>query len=130
MEVKIIDSTETICGKVSLSEDSIIHLTFNEGSIVNREEAEDLLKTRKELLNEPQLLFVDLTSNTPKSSKSGRKYNKSEEMNRLTKAMAVYCNSSLSKIVGNILIVFNKSVFPSKIFDNKQEALDWLESHR
>ena len=51
-------------------------------------------------------------------------------MNRLTKAMAVYCHNSLSRIVGNILIGFNKSVFPSKIFDNKQEALNWLESHR
>lgn len=75
MDIKTVNSKKNICGTVCLSENHIIHLSFNKDSVVNREEAIHLLKTRKELLNEPQLLFVDLTSNTPKSSKSGRKYN-------------------------------------------------------
>jgi len=61
-------------------------------------------------------------------SKDVRDYiNKREkETGSKAKKLAVIVGSSISRITGNIYLSFSKPAYPTKLFTNRDKALDWL----
>ncbi len=43
---------------------------------------------------------------------------------------AVLVKSPLSKVIGNFFIGLNKPSVPARLFDNEEDALDWLNRYR
>ncbi len=67
-----------------------------------------------------------LKGNIPKAS---RDYSEQAFRGKII-AFAVLVKSGLSKIFGNMLMGFNKSDAPMKLFTNEEKAIAWLKAQR
>lgn len=115
---------------IERDESGIIHLNFpKEGVEIRVEDSMEILQQRISLgpQNERQLIVADLTSN-PKPDREARDYAKSDEMNAVTKGLALIVGSGLSTILGNFFLGFNKGDYPVKLFTDKQDAIEWLKT--
>lgn len=72
----------------------------------------------------PLPLLADIR-NVKRSSKEVRDYINKNADNLISK-VAVLVNSGLPKIIGNMFLSFAKPDYPTRIFTNKQKALEWL----
>lgn len=57
-----------------------------------------------------------------------RAYAASEESNATTAAVAFVVNLFVLKFVGNFYISFNKPARPTRLFETKAEAVEWLKT--
>ncbi len=57
-----------------------------------------------------------------------REYAASEESNVTTAAVAFVVNVLALKFVGNFYISFNKPARPTRLFETKEEAVEWLRT--
>lgn len=62
------------------------------------------------------------------ASKECRAYFASEEAAKIQSACALLVASPLSRLIGNFFIGLNKTKFPTKLFSNEAEAMDWLKN--
>ncbi len=44
-------------------------------------------------------------------------------------AYAILINSDISRVVGNFFLGINKPAVPTKLFDNEEEAVEWLKQY-
>lgn len=68
------------------------------------------------------------TTNFQTPTKEARDYGASE-MAKMAKAIAFISDSSLGKIVINILLTLKPQPFPAKMFTDEQEAREWLKQY-
>ena len=57
-----------------------------------------------------------------------RNYYASKEAATVMTSVALIIGSPLSRLLGNFMIGLNKTVFPTKLFTNKKEAIKWLKT--
>ena len=48
---------------------------------------------------------------------------------RMIVALAIFADSPASRVIGNIFLTVNKPIFPTRIFTDEGDALDWLEDY-
>ena len=123
---------KTKVAELSVDEHAIVHISFPlKGVPIQLKDSEELLKTRVKLTPKikKQLLLADLRNN-PKPDRGARNFANSEAMNQSTKALAFIVNNGLNTILGNLFIGFNKGKYPVKLFKNKDNAVQWLNSHK
>jgi hypothetical protein len=79
------------------------------------------------------LLPLPMISNITKQKspkKEVRDYLASPEVAKLITAGAIIANSTLSKIAGNLFLVFNQPIRPTQIFTDEASALAWLQQFK
>lgn len=107
--------------------EGIMYVTFNSAEI-NLAQAQlfitDMKREFGDLLPLPILADVSAQRN-PK--KEGRDYLGSPEATQYFKAIALVANSVLSKIAGNLFLMFSNPNVPTKIFTENTAALAWLK---
>lgn len=69
--------------------------------------------------------FVDIT-NIKVLEKEARAFYASDELAEYSKGIALYTNSTFSKLIANFFMQIDKPVVPTKMFTDKTKALDWL----
>jgi hypothetical protein len=115
---------------INMDKQGIVHLSFQEGSYINLNESKKILSSRKKWLSHPsekQLLLVDFTNN-PVPSQQSKDHARSDDVEKLTKAMACIVKGKISQIVGSFFIQMKEVHYPTKLFRNKKEAIGWLLS--
>jgi len=60
--------------------------------------------------------------------KEVRDFFASSAADNAAKASAILINSGVSKIIGNLFLLFNKPKYPTKLFRDDKKALEWLKS--
>ena len=119
---KISTKSETII----LDNSGIVKCCVHKGYYLELEDAKENLKIIKELGNGKSLpVFVDIRD-AKGGSKACRDYLASSEAAEIQKACALLVESPLSRLIGNFFIGLNKTKFPTKLFTNEDEAMDWL----
>jgi hypothetical protein len=53
----------------------------------------------------------------------------SGQLPKYIKAMALVSNSAVGKMVGNFFIILSRPPYPTRIFSNKEDAINWLKEH-
>lgn len=66
--------------------------------------------------------------NVISTTKEARDYFNGETASKNVVAMAVVINSVLGKMLASFFLSINKPKYPSKIFTNKEKAINWLDS--
>ncbi len=113
---------------INMDKQGIVHLSFQEGSYINLNESKKILSSRKRLLpNTKQFLLVDLT-NDPVPNKESKQFANSDDLINITKAMALITKGNISRIVGNFFFQMKETSYPTRLFTNKKDAIDWLLS--
>lgn len=71
-------------------------------------------------------VFVDIR-NIVSLDSATRKYFAGGEAVELISAGALYLDNCLARMAGNIFLKIDKPVVPTRLFTNKEKALQWLE---
>ena len=121
---EIITKTEHI----KVCDSGIVVCTVNQSAYMELEDGiENLNAIRKISKGVRVPVLVDIISSKG-ASKKCREYYASDEAAEIQTACALLIKSPLSKLIGNFFIGLNKTVFPTKLFTDKTEAINWLKT--
>jgi hypothetical protein len=88
--------------------------------------AADMDMLRKFLGNQKMCMVLEANPASKPPSKEMRDYI-AEEINSITKAMAIVTNSPLSRMVANLFFSFKPPSYPVKMFGNENDARNWVK---
>ncbi|WP_439882015.1 DUF7793 family protein [Pontibacter sp. MBLB2868] len=109
--------------------DGILHFYYKEIENMDLDMAKACVKDRKEFTNNksyPCLVDVVMLKN---STKEARDYF-ADEGNEGIKANAILVSSSAVKMMTNFYIMVNKPKNPTRMFTDKDSALEWLAQYK
>ena len=112
-------------------EDGIIHGVYNPDlkSIaidIARQLVNDRLKISQEVVRP---VLAD-TSNVKSVTREAEKYMATENATRCLSAAAILVHSRVTKLLYGIYISLSRPKIPTKVFADKQKAIEWLEQHK
>ena len=120
---------ETEIALLDLKND-ILHITIKEDTEIDIDNIKENIKCREKVQQGKKfLVFVD-TTGLHGISNEARSYAAQDEITSMNKAMAVLTPSLPTKMLVNFFIKFDKPNSPTKMFNTRQKALDWLETYR
>ncbi len=128
--IEFIDSLEVHRFKgysLFMRPDNIIELHFETGFSGSAGDARNMVSVFKKLSGhfKPSLLVICSEDNT--FSKEAREYTASKEVSEVLKADAFVINGLALRIIGNGYLKINKPSRPTRLFNSKEEAIDWLK---
>lgn len=116
--------------KSSLAEfqynNDILYVKPYENVFLDKVEMQSLLTTAVELTERNKYYAVIDTSNNIDSSKDARDYYANNELNCFRLADAFVVSSLPLRMVVNFFIKVNKPNIPTKMFNTKDSAFDWI----
>lgn len=107
--------------------DNIIELHFENGFSGSVDDARNMVSLFKKLSGrfKPSLLVIYSEDNT--FTKEAREYTASKEVSDVLKADALVIKGLAMRIIGNGYLKINKPNRPTRLFNSKEEAIDWLK---
>jgi hypothetical protein len=82
----------------------------------------------KERLGNKKVCLISDTTYTPPYTMDARLL-VAEEMPKLVKAVAIISCSPMGRMVGNTLFLARKTPYPVKMFDDPEEAKEWIRQY-
>jgi hypothetical protein len=128
------ESREVVCvGPVKTwfdEEEGIIIATFEDGAEIGVEDARGCTRAMIQVSNgKPSPLLVDFTG-LKSQSKECRDYFANDPTHVKTYvAVAILVTSPLSRIVANFFLGINKPIRPTKLFEDRALAIEWLRGY-
>jgi hypothetical protein len=107
--------------------DNIIELRFENGFNGNAEDGRNMVKMFKQLTGEVKPSLLVLYGEDNMFSKDAREYISSKEVSDVLKADAFVIKGLALRIMGNGYLKINKPKRPTRLFNSKDEALNWLK---
>ena len=118
---------ETPLGKHYIEND-ILHIIFNDGVDVDVDEMLESKKVRIALQKgRPMKVLVDVCG-LFHISKNAKEIAAEEENAKMSIAMAIVSSSLGTKIISNFFIKLNNPHIPTKMFNSKEKAMEWLNT--
>ncbi len=113
--------------KLFMRYDNIIELRFEPGFSGSAGDARNMVSVFKKLSGKfkPSLLVIYSEDNM--FSKDAREYIASEEVSNILKADAFVIKGLALRIIGNGYLKINKPKRPTRLFNSKEDAIDWLK---
>lgn len=112
---------------VSMREDGIVQVTIHEGQEVTLAEVIEGTNYIMSIVKEQKFPVLFLAEEFSIPSKEAREYLAKKEALPYSKADAYVVCSFTQKLVGNFYLRVNKPARPTKLFNDKGEALEWLK---
>ena len=106
-------------------EDEILRATFSENLEMNLDIAKHCVNERIKFSKGKNYLCLIDMRNLKSVTKEARDYMGTEGA-KLIIAGALLIGSALTRMLGNIFLLLNKPLVPSKLFTNEKEAKEWL----
>lgn len=111
-------------------ENGILFSKYKQGLIINAQVAYDMVRDRKRVsqgIYRP--FFIDITG-LCSVNEAARTYLASADASEFISAGAIYTTNTLTKIVGMAFRLLDRPPTPIRIFTNKDDALNWLETFK
>jgi hypothetical protein len=116
-------------GRVSLDDDGILHAWASPGAQENIETARQHLHAVSRLSNGRRLpILVDLR-NIRSTDRDARRLYSGHEFAEHVSAAALLVDSAVSRVIGNFYLGLNKTIYPTRLFNNEPDARKWLEQY-
>jgi len=115
----------TPCAAMEVLDNGILLAVFNP-VLTDAEGVYEHNKIFHEFFEGKKIPFLSDVRAVKKVTKEVRNLLASENAAMTCKATAIYVESSLSRIMGNVFLVASKPLFPTKLFTDKEKAMDWL----
>lgn len=110
-------------------EDGIIHKDFLPNAEESIEDAKEAWEAVKILsAGHPRCMLVDFTE-LRKMDPKARAYYGEQDTWQTVAACAGVTRSFIGKVISNFFLGFNRTPNPTKLFNNKEEALNWLKKY-
>jgi len=111
---------------VELRDDGIVEIYFLENHDIGEKEVEDLISAYDELLENKKYPLMHIPESFVNFSKEAKAYSVTERGLQYSKAEAYVFTSLGYKIIGNFYLKFNRPPIPTRLFKNKEDAIEWL----
>ena len=110
--------------------DGILTFTYAAGVYVDETIARSVVAMAGELAGElaplPTLVIFDRVKGSSKGARDF--FAKNPENQAVSSRVALVVNSPIARVVANFFIGLNKTDFPTRLFNDRGAALDWLRS--
>jgi len=107
---------------------SILYCDFFLSTYNDMDAAREHVQGLQNTLGSHKALFLIDIVGVKKASKDFRDYMASDDVAVMSTAHAIYIDSGIAKIMGNLYLKFSKPKIPTKIFTSKEDAIEWLLS--
>jgi len=124
MEKEIIETSK---GKLWLGEDNIIFITIKKGMEIDVDDIKEMQDAKAKLYAGDRHVICADIRDMKSATKAGRDYSGSIKNVETTAAIALIVGSPLSRVLGNLFININKPPYHTKLFNDKEKAIEWLK---
>ena len=111
-------------------ENNILYGEFFPNIIVDLEIAKVMIDSRLELSQNKEHIFLCDISKIKSVTKEARRYLSTDVGIKGIVAGALIIDSTVSKIIGNFFLSIDKPPVPTRLFTNKEDALNWLQQFK
>lgn len=109
-------------------EDHVLFVKMKDGVSLGQEEMEELLQQAVKL-TAPDKYFAIIDTTSPyDSTPESRNFYAESDYSKYRYADAFIVNSLPMRLLVNFFIAFNKPKIPSKMFNNEESAINWINS--
>lgn len=119
-----IDLYHSFCERL---ENNIIYVHVNNDAEIDVEQILQIRETNEKLANGVNYVVLFEIAEFAFISKEAREYGGENELGELRKAMAIVVKSMAHRLLANFFINVNKPPTPTKVFNDKKKALEWLQ---
>ena len=109
-------------------EDEILFVKMKEGVDLGKVEMEELLKQAIEFTAPSKYFAIVDTTATYDTTVEARNFYAESDYSKHRYADAFIVNSLPMRLLVNFFIAFNKPKIPSKMFNNEESALNWVNN--
>ena len=109
-------------------DEGILHIYLKAGSEIKLSDAGLIVEAMGKLGEGKKLPVLIDAGEFTSIDKEVRIFSASEESNIYTLADAIAYYSLAQKLVADFYVKYNKPAVPTKVFANKDEAVDWLKT--
>lgn len=110
------------------TKDNLVEIKFEAGFEGELEDAKLIVQRISQFcVNHAPVLLLAIYAEDNSFSKEARNYIASGEVNAVVKAEALVINSMALRIMGNFYLKVNKPPRESKLFNDKNLAINWLK---
>jgi hypothetical protein len=115
--------------RVELPADGIVRVRVKSGANIDTPDAEECVRAMLTLIGgSPLPALIDMTQ-LRSISDEARAYLSGPATEKVARAAAMVVSSPLSRAVGNIFLVMNKTRFPTRMFTSEDDAVQWLRGY-
>lgn len=112
---------------VRYRKDGVVHVTYKAGCTITVEDCYAMAKFISQIGRAEKYLFLTEPEQGSNIDEAARVLLASEKGNRFTYKNAILCSSIIHEMIGNFFIRMDNPVVPTKLFNSRDRALDWLK---
>lgn len=109
-------------------EDGIFCVISKKAPLQTLEETKKDIENLMKIIGHKKVCMLVDSNNSSESTKELRDY-AAEEFPKFIKAMAIISNSALSKMLANLFFNIKPQPYPIKMFNDENEAREWLKKY-
>lgn len=107
--------------------EGIVHIHFKPTERHGAGEAHRVVDAHNELAEgTPCLVLADIKDVTVGANRAARVHYVSHESSKYKLGMAMLVQSPMQRMLGNIFLRINRPPYPTRLFSQKEDALEWL----
>lgn len=129
-EIKILQKFDTEVSHIELRSDGIVKIHMYDNIEVDINKSREIFDIVSSFATKKELLVLVTGGKNSSTTKEVRDFAGSDEASSVTVAEAVVTPSLSQKLLVNFLLSFYKPKRELKLFNNEQEALEWLYSFK
>lgn len=108
-------------------EDGILVYEYFDGAVVNDEAASETMELGRSLVDSPLPTLV-LMKKVRRVSQGARSLFSSKDNQAISRTVALVVGSPISRVIGNFFLGLDRGNFPTRIFNDRKAATDWLRT--
>lgn len=116
--------------RMTLFENGIMNVVFKENFTVGLQDVEEVVNWVSEIANGRKFLNLMEGENNSEVDAEVRSFAASKDQNKFTIADAMVVQNISHRLLTNFYMRFNKPVKPTRLFTDKEKAIQWLLSQK
>ena len=122
-------SISTKKGRAYIDQNGIIIQSYYENTELTLEDAKADFKSYPSLCDGFKLPVLIEMENIKSVEREARAYYSSKEATNYITAAALLITNPVNRIIGNFYMGMNKTIFPLRLFTEKEKAIGWLKKY-
>jgi len=113
--------------KIWLDEDGIVRIKYPDNFHITMEVMESVFEQHLQITTDKRPILADCAS-VASVDYDAQQFVSNDEPVALTSALAVVVKSAFTRAMGEMFMMFHKPPYPTRMFQNKEDALEWLKT--
>ncbi|MES2515619.1 MAG: STAS/SEC14 domain-containing protein [Bacteroidota bacterium] len=123
-----VQTTEWPTSVTWFDDNGLLYCVYKKGVERSMKETRDTIEEFKKQLNGKKVCMLADVTNSGPSSKQIREY-AATELPKFIKAIAMISDSPLGKMLANLFLTLKSQPYPTRVFNNENEAREWLKQY-